>query len=246
MAQIFVAVLGASSFTFAKATWTQALSQKGNQHEHRLEKFKMNAKELADKFNAKTGAAVVERARQSGLAAEHIQKRSEDIEHCKRAMESNVLPFLAELKQHLGEGQFTFAPQIDIQDHKPVGVSFKIGDGGTTSISTALGNIMVTPGKRNFAGRDWGRIQAQSAENGRNSVRRPGPGSLTYRNYEGFCRPGSRVGLPGLDGGAEGIQTDGHRGFPHSNLGISVADCMVMRGANYDLPCAGSLRFHSL
>jgi hypothetical protein len=67
-----------------------ALSHKGNQHEHRLEKFKMNAKELADKFNAKTGAAVVERARQSGLAAEHIQKRSEDIEHCKRAMESNV------------------------------------------------------------------------------------------------------------------------------------------------------------
>ena len=62
----------------------------------------MNAKELADKFNAKTDAAVVERQRQSGLAAEHIQKRSEDIEHCKRAMESNVLPFLAELKQHLG------------------------------------------------------------------------------------------------------------------------------------------------
>ena len=109
-----------------------------------LEKLKMNAKELADKFNAKTDAAFVERQRQSGLAAEHIQKRSEDIEHCKRAMESNVLPFLVELKQHLGDGQFTFAPQIDIQDHKPVGVSFKIGDGGTTSISTALGNIIVT------------------------------------------------------------------------------------------------------
>jgi hypothetical protein len=57
-------------------------------------------------------------------------------------MESNVLPFLEELKQHLGDGQFTFAPQIDMQDHKPVG--FKIGDGGTTSISTAQGNIIVT------------------------------------------------------------------------------------------------------
>jgi hypothetical protein len=106
----------------------------------------MNAKELADKFNAKTVAAVVERERQSGIAAEHIQKRAEDIEYCKRAMESNVLPFLAELKQHLGEGQFTFAPQIDIQDHKPVGVSFKIGDSGTTSISTALGNIITRAG----------------------------------------------------------------------------------------------------
>jgi hypothetical protein len=62
----------------------------------------------------------------------------------KKAMETNVLPFMAELKQHLGEGQFTFAPQIDVHDHKPVGVSFKIGDGGTTSISTALGNIIVT------------------------------------------------------------------------------------------------------
>jgi hypothetical protein len=120
-----------------------ALSRRGNQHVSVLEKLKMNAKELADKFKAKTDAAVLERERQSGLAAEHVQKRSEDIEHCKRAMESNVLPFLA-LKQHLGDGQFTFAPQIDIQDHKPVGVSFKIGDGGTTSISTALGNIIVT------------------------------------------------------------------------------------------------------
>jgi hypothetical protein len=104
----------------------------------------MNAKELADKFNAKIGAAVVERERQSALSTEHFQKRGEDIEHCKRAMERNVLPFLAELKQHLGDGQFTFAPQIDIQDHKPVGVSFRIGDGGTTTISTALGNIVVT------------------------------------------------------------------------------------------------------
>jgi len=104
----------------------------------------MNAKELADKFNAKVGAAVVERERQAGLATEHIQKRGADIEHCKRALESNVLPFLAELKQHLGDGQFTFAPQIDMQDHKPVGVSFRIGDGGATTISTALGNIVVT------------------------------------------------------------------------------------------------------
>jgi hypothetical protein len=89
-----------------------ALSRKGNRRtDVVLEKLKMNAKELADRFNAKTDAAVVERERQSGLAAQYNQKRSEDIEHCKRAMESNVLPFLEELKQHLGDGQFTFAPQ---------------------------------------------------------------------------------------------------------------------------------------
>jgi hypothetical protein len=104
----------------------------------------MNARELAERFKAKIGAAAVERDRQSGLATEHMQKRADDMDHCKRAMECNVLPFLAELKHHLGDGEFTFAPQIDIKDHKPVGVSFKIGDGGTTSISTALGNIVVT------------------------------------------------------------------------------------------------------
>ena len=44
-------------------------------------------------------------------------------------------------------------------------------------------------------------------ENGRNSVRRPRRASLTDRNCEGFCRPGNRVGLPVLYGGAEGIRT---------------------------------------
>ena len=104
----------------------------------------MNAKELADKFNAKTGAAVIEREHQSDLAAEHTQKRGEDIEHCKNAIENNILPFLADLKQLLGDNQFAFAPQIEMHDHKPAGVSFRIGDGGTTSISTVLGNIVVT------------------------------------------------------------------------------------------------------
>ncbi len=45
------------------------------------------------------------------------------------------------------------------------------------------------------------RFWAQNSENGRNSVRRPPHTSLTDRNCEGFCRPGNRVGLPGLHGG---------------------------------------------
>jgi hypothetical protein len=104
----------------------------------------MNAQELAEKFTAKVAAAVVEKDRQTDIAADNIEKRSDDVEHCKRAMERQVIPFLLELKQHLGEEQFSFAPQIDILDHKPVGVSFKIGDGSATSISTAFGNIVVT------------------------------------------------------------------------------------------------------
>jgi hypothetical protein len=104
----------------------------------------MNAQELAEKFTAKVAAAVVEKDRQTGIAADNREKRTNDVEHCKRAMEQHVIPFLLELKQHLGEEQFSFAPQIDILDHKPVGVSFKIGDGSATSISTAFGNIVVT------------------------------------------------------------------------------------------------------
>ena len=103
----------------------------------------MNAKELAEKFIAKIGVADVERDRQAGLATEHLTKRGADIQHCKHALENNVLPFLAEMRDHLGEDQFAYFPQIDM-DHKPVGVSFRIGDAGITSISTALGNVIVT------------------------------------------------------------------------------------------------------
>ena len=46
-----------------------------------------------------------------------------------------------------------------------------------------------------------GDFSRRMRENGRNSVRRPRHASLTDRNCEGFCRPGNRVGLPGLHGG---------------------------------------------
>ena len=104
----------------------------------------MNAKELADRFMAKVAAAVTERDRQSTIAANNVDRRLEDVDHCKRAMTDIVVPFLSELKTHLPEGQFSFSPQIDLQDHKCVGVSFKLGDGPATTISTAFGNVIVT------------------------------------------------------------------------------------------------------
>ena len=103
----------------------------------------MNAQQLADKFNAKINAAAEERVRQGDLAVQNAQKRNRDMEYCKLAMEREVLPFLTELKSCLKENQFSYAMQIDI-DHKLVGVSFRIGDGGPTTISTAFGNIVVT------------------------------------------------------------------------------------------------------
>jgi hypothetical protein len=104
----------------------------------------MNAEELANKFRNKIAAAGVEKDRQTGIAAENTDKRTADIEHCKRAMEREVIPFLKELQQHLGEDQFSFAPQIGLHDHRPLGVSFTIGGGAPTSITTAEGNIVVT------------------------------------------------------------------------------------------------------
>ncbi|WP_139251610.1 hypothetical protein [Kaistia soli] len=66
-----------------------------------------------------------------------------DVEHCKTAMEQHVIPFLKELQAALPDGQFSLAPQISAQDHRFVGVSFKLGDGPATSISTAFGNVIV-------------------------------------------------------------------------------------------------------
>jgi hypothetical protein len=104
----------------------------------------MNAEELAQTFRAKIAAALTEREKQSGIAVDNSAKRAADVEHCKNAMEREVIPFLSELKQHLGDQQFSFAPQIELNDHRPVGVSFTIGNGAPTSISTAFGNIIVT------------------------------------------------------------------------------------------------------
>ena len=104
----------------------------------------MNPQELAEKFRVKVAVAVVEKDKQAANAANHAAKRSDDAEYCKRALEENVIPFLSELKHQFPSGQFSFAPQVDMRDHKPVGVSFKIGDGAPINISTAFGNIIVT------------------------------------------------------------------------------------------------------
>jgi hypothetical protein len=104
----------------------------------------MDAKELAGKFAAKVAAAATEKDRQKIAAADHNATRSDDAVHCKRAMQEHVIPFLSELKSQLPPDQFSYSTQIDLQDHKVVGVSFKIGDGPATTISTAFGNVTVT------------------------------------------------------------------------------------------------------
>jgi hypothetical protein len=124
----------------------------------------MDAKELADKFAAKVASAAVERDKQKALAADNKTKRSDDAEHCKRAMAENVIPFLSELKSHLPEDQFSMASQIDLQDHQPVGVSFRIGDGPVTTIFTAFGNVFVTRSGESGSSKGMSLVYAPDAE----------------------------------------------------------------------------------
>ena len=71
----------------------------------------MSAEELANRFRDRIAAAVAEKKKQTGIAAENADKRAADIEHCKNALEREVIPFLSELKHHLGDDQFSFAPR---------------------------------------------------------------------------------------------------------------------------------------
>ncbi|MEA2951184.1 MAG: hypothetical protein QOJ96_704 [Alphaproteobacteria bacterium] len=103
----------------------------------------MDARELAEKFRAKVAAAAIKRDHQADVASANAEKRANDVEHCKNAIDNHVIPLLAELKHELGDEQFSFALQIDRQDHRPVGVTFRLGDGAATNITTALGNIIV-------------------------------------------------------------------------------------------------------
>jgi hypothetical protein len=104
----------------------------------------MDGKELAAKFSAKVAAAVAEKDKQETATADDKAKRLRDAEDCKRAMTEVVIPFLSELKANFPQDQFSFHPQIDLKDHKFVGVSFRVGDGPIISISTTFGNIIVS------------------------------------------------------------------------------------------------------
>jgi hypothetical protein len=104
----------------------------------------MNAKDLSEKFPSKVAIAGVEREVQKRLNHDFSARWLDDVEHCKNVMARDVIPLLVDLKSHLPDTQFSCSPQIDGQDHRIIGVSFTIGDGPPTTISTAFGNVIVT------------------------------------------------------------------------------------------------------
>jgi len=124
----------------------------------------MNADQLAEKFKAKIAAAVLEKDKQTEIATANIGKRTADAGYCKDAMQRDVIPFLEELKDRFGADQFSFAHQIELNDHRPVGVSFTIGNGPPTNITTAFGNIVVTRGGDSGTGKGVPYVFAPDAE----------------------------------------------------------------------------------
>jgi hypothetical protein len=103
----------------------------------------MNAKELAAKFATKVAAAATEKNKQTKAAREDRASDLLNAAECKRAMTEVVIPFLSEIKAEFPPDQFSFSPQIDLQDHELVGVSFKVGSGPMVTISAAFGNITI-------------------------------------------------------------------------------------------------------
>jgi hypothetical protein len=89
----------------------------------------MEAKELAAKFAARVAAAATEKDKRTKVANEDRATDLTDAAECKRAMTDVVIPFLAKIKAEFPPDQFSFSPQIDLQDHQFVGVSFRVGNG---------------------------------------------------------------------------------------------------------------------
>ena len=124
----------------------------------------MDAKELAAKFVAKAAAAVAEKDKQVTATPDDNAKRLKDAEDCRRAMMEVVLPFLSELKAHFPQDQFSFHPQIDLSDRRFVGVSFRVGDGPVTTISTTFGNVLVSHTGASGSSKGVNLVYSQEAE----------------------------------------------------------------------------------
>ena len=124
----------------------------------------MNPKELAAKFQARVAAAATRKEEQTKAAGEDRATDLRDAAECKRAMTEVVIPFLSEIKAEFPPDQFSFSPQIDLQDHRFVGVSFKVGNGPMVTISAAFGNIIIAQSGGSGSGKGIEFVYGRGAE----------------------------------------------------------------------------------
>ena len=124
----------------------------------------MNAKELAAKFETRVSAAATKKEKQTKAAGEDRATDLTDAAECKRAMTEVVIPFLTEIKAAFPPNEFSFSPQIDLQDHQFVGVSFKVGNGPMVTISAAFGNIVIAQSGGSGSGKGIEFVYGRGAE----------------------------------------------------------------------------------
>ena len=124
----------------------------------------MNAKELAAKFETRVAAAATKKEKQTKAAGEDRATDLRDAAECKRVMTEVVIPFLTEIKAAFPPNEFSFSPQIDLQDHQFVGVSFKVGNGPMVTISAAFGNIVIAQSGGSGSGKGIESVYGRGAE----------------------------------------------------------------------------------
>jgi hypothetical protein len=104
----------------------------------------MEPKDLVAKFAKKTAAAATDREKQKAAGAEHRAARLKRGKDGKKAMAEVVIPYLTEMKAQFPQNAFSFnVMELDADDHKPTGVSFRIGYGPTVTISISFGDVTV-------------------------------------------------------------------------------------------------------
>jgi len=65
---------------------------------------------------------------------------------CQSAIEEVVLPYLAGVQRKFGPGRFWYGLYRDAGDGRPSGVSFRVGSGRPTHVSTSNGVITILRG----------------------------------------------------------------------------------------------------
>ena len=96
--------------------------------------------ELLTLYNSRIPSETVARKPTRTVAAKDLYRE------CQMAIETVVLPYLAGVQRKFGPAKFWYGLHRDAWDGRPSGVSFRVGNGRPTHVSTSDGVITVLRG----------------------------------------------------------------------------------------------------
>ncbi|MDQ0392798.1 hypothetical protein [Labrys monachus] len=99
--------------------------------------------ELLDLFNSRSQDETA--VRKPAKTPENAAAKDR-YDQCQTAIETVVLPYLAGVQKKFGPAKFWYGLHRDHGDGRPSGVSFRVGEGRPTHVSTADGTITVIRG----------------------------------------------------------------------------------------------------